>query len=171
MRSESLSRTLGVVLECYPVQWNTEEDRSKTLERASGIQQRGPPVWEEPPEQSPHRALAEEVGVILIVRIVAPEVSPQAVDQLPITSTKSRRTEGPVFTDDLATCDSVVIGLSPDATAFLLQFPITAVMDPTAPISPILGGPFATPATVAAIEAVVHYWILPSHFLDHGTQF
>lgn len=68
----------------------TEEDRSKTLGRASGIQQRGPPLWEKPPEQSPHRALAEEVGVILIIRIVAPEVSPQAVDQHPITGTKPR---------------------------------------------------------------------------------
>lgn len=88
-------------------------------------------------------ALAEEAGVILIIRIVAPEVSPQAVDQLPITSTNPRRTVGPEFAGDLALCDSVVIGLKPDATTFLLQFLITAVMHQTAPISRILGGPLA----------------------------
>lgn len=40
----------------------------------------------------------------------------------------------PLTADDLALCDSVVIDLSPDATAFLLQFPIAAVMHPTAPV-------------------------------------
>lgn len=154
--------------------WGAAQPSGTQFHRGRQIQDLGACIrstTEEPPEQSPHRALAEEVGVILIIRIVAPEVSPQAVDQHPITSTKPRRTEGPVFADNLAPGDSVVIGLSPDATAFLLQFPIAAVVHPTAPISPILGGPFAAPATVAAIEAIVHYWVLPSHFLNHRLQF
>lgn len=48
----------------------------------------GPPLWEALPGQSPQRTLAEEVGVILVKTVVTPEVSPQAVDQLPVTSTK-----------------------------------------------------------------------------------
>lgn len=54
-------------------------------------------LWEEPPEQRPHRALAVELEVKLIIRIVAPEVSPQAVDQIPITITNPPRTVGPIF--------------------------------------------------------------------------
>lgn len=42
--------------------------------------------------------------------------------------------EAPLTADDLTLCDSVVVGPSPDATAFLLQVPITAVMRPTAPV-------------------------------------
>lgn len=139
--------------------------------RASGIQQRGPPLWEEPPEQSPHKVLAEKLEVKLIIRIVAPEVSLQAVDQRPITITNPPRTVGPGFAGDPALCDFVVIGLKPAFTAFLLHFPITALMHETAPISIILGHPFVAIDTVAAIEVVAKYWLLPSHFLDHGQQF
>lgn len=58
----------------------------------------GPPLWEATPGQSPQRTtLAEEVGVILVKGVVTPEVSPQAVDQLPVTGTESHWTEGAVF--------------------------------------------------------------------------
>lgn len=42
-------------------------------------------------------ALAEKVGIILVIRVVAPQVSPQAVGQLPVTGTKPHCTEGPLF--------------------------------------------------------------------------
>lgn len=51
------------------------------------------PLWEVPPGQSPQRTSAEEVGVILVKRVVSPEVSPQAVDQLPVTGTEPHWTE------------------------------------------------------------------------------
>lgn len=43
--------------------------------------------------------------------------------------------------------------------------------DVSSPISAILGGPAATPATVATIEAIVLNSILPSRLLNHGLQF
>lgn len=43
--------------------------------------------------------------------------------------------------------------------------------DVSSPISAILRGPVAAPATVAAVEAVVLYGVLPSHLLNHGLQF
>lgn len=55
------------------------------------------PPWEVPPGQSAQWTLAEEVGVILVKRVVSPEVSPQAVDQLPVTGTEPHWTEGVVF--------------------------------------------------------------------------
>lgn len=58
----------------------------------------GPTLWEASPGQSPQRtALAEEVGVILVKGVITPEVSPQAVDQLPVTGTEPHWTEGAVF--------------------------------------------------------------------------
>lgn len=66
--------------------------------RIRNTAEEGSPLWEAPPGQSPQRTtLTEEVGVILVKGVVTPEVSPQAVDQLPVTGTEPHWTEGVVF--------------------------------------------------------------------------
>lgn len=91
--ADSTSESLSRILE-GPAQWYTEEGRSKTLGGCiRNTAEGGPPLWEALPGQSPQRTLAEEVGVILVKRVVTPEVSPQAVDQPPVTSTEPHWTE------------------------------------------------------------------------------
>lgn len=111
---------------------------------------------------------AKQIAVELVFSIIGALVSRKTVGSRFITFTQlSLTVVSFIFADDSAPVESKLVAQKLGATPASLQPFVATVVCHTAPIGRILGGSFATVATVATVEAITRCGFFSCNLKDH----